>query len=48
MGNICRSPLAERMLVLAVRERLGRRSRTSARADELLRPQRRHRRLARG
>jgi protein-tyrosine phosphatase len=36
MGNICRSPMAERLLVLAVRERLVRRSVDPAGADELL------------
>ncbi|WDZ85023.1 phosphotyrosine protein phosphatase [Micromonospora cathayae] len=36
MGNICRSPMAERLLVLAVRERLARRSVEPARADGLL------------
>ncbi|MEU4568163.1 phosphotyrosine protein phosphatase [Micromonospora sp. NPDC023956] len=36
MGNICRSPMAERLLVLAVRERLGRRALDPARVDDLL------------
>jgi protein-tyrosine phosphatase len=36
MGNICRSPMAERLLALAVRERLTRRGEDPARADELL------------
>ncbi|MFC0005986.1 arsenate reductase/protein-tyrosine-phosphatase family protein [Micromonospora siamensis] len=36
MGNICRSPMAERLLVLALRERLGRLDVDPARADELL------------
>ncbi|MGK5519224.1 phosphotyrosine protein phosphatase [Micromonospora sp. URMC 107] len=36
MGNICRSPMAERLLALAVRERLARREVDPARADELL------------
>ncbi|MFC4021710.1 phosphotyrosine protein phosphatase [Micromonospora sp. GCM10011542] len=36
MGNICRSPMAERLLALAVRERLGRRGQDPAGADELL------------
>ncbi|TCB95710.1 phosphotyrosine protein phosphatase [Micromonospora zingiberis] len=36
MGNICRSPMAERLLVLAVRERLSRRDVDPARAEELL------------
>ncbi|MGC1214703.1 MAG: phosphotyrosine protein phosphatase [Micromonospora sp.] len=36
MGNICRSPMAERLLVLAVRERLGRRGVDPSRSDELL------------
>ncbi|PWU54589.1 phosphotyrosine protein phosphatase [Micromonospora sp. S4605] len=36
MGNICRSPMAERLLALAVRERLSRRGLDPARADELL------------
>ncbi|MEV6694152.1 phosphotyrosine protein phosphatase [Micromonospora sp. NPDC051196] len=36
MGNICRSPMAERLLVLAVRERLVRRDVDPPRADELL------------
>ncbi|MCX4389781.1 phosphotyrosine protein phosphatase [Micromonospora peucetia] len=36
MGNICRSPMAERLLVLAVRERLARREVDPGRADELL------------
>ncbi|WP_433387311.1 phosphotyrosine protein phosphatase [Micromonospora sp. KLBMP9576] len=36
MGNICRSPMAERLLALAVRERLVRRGVEPGRADELL------------
>ncbi|WP_416902624.1 phosphotyrosine protein phosphatase [Micromonospora echinospora] len=36
MGNICRSPMAERLLVLAVRERLRRRELDPARVDDLL------------
>ncbi|MGW5668005.1 arsenate reductase/protein-tyrosine-phosphatase family protein [Micromonospora sp. NPDC003776] len=36
MGNICRSPMAERLLVLAVRERLGRLGVDPERSDELL------------
>jgi protein-tyrosine phosphatase len=36
MGNICRSPMAERLLALAVRERLTRLSVDPALADELL------------
>ncbi|MEU4553376.1 protein-tyrosine phosphatase [Micromonospora violae] len=36
MGNICRSPMAERLLALAVRERLVRRSEDPARAEELV------------
>ncbi|MFG1775638.1 phosphotyrosine protein phosphatase [Micromonospora sp. NPDC049051] len=36
MGNICRSPMAERLLALAVRERLARRDVDPERADELL------------
>ncbi|MEV6813239.1 phosphotyrosine protein phosphatase [Micromonospora sp. NPDC051296] len=36
MGNICRSPMAERLLSLAVGERLARRDVDPARADELL------------
>ncbi|GAB3174346.1 protein-tyrosine phosphatase [Micromonospora palomenae] len=36
MGNICRSPMAERLLVLAVRERLGRLGVDPTRSDELL------------
>ena len=36
MGNICRSPMAERLLVLAVRERLGRLGVDPARSDELV------------
>ncbi|MET7877368.1 phosphotyrosine protein phosphatase [Micromonospora profundi] len=36
MGNICRSPMAERLLALAVRERLARRGEDPARAEELL------------
>ncbi|MGV9215466.1 phosphotyrosine protein phosphatase [Micromonospora sp. RB23] len=36
MGNICRSPMAERLLTLAVRERLARRSEAPASAEELL------------
>ncbi|MGN9813605.1 arsenate reductase/protein-tyrosine-phosphatase family protein [Micromonospora sp. BQ11] len=36
MGNICRSPMAERLLALAVRERLGRRDVDPGRADELV------------
>ncbi|PWU45993.1 phosphotyrosine protein phosphatase [Micromonospora globispora] len=36
MGNICRSPMAERLLVLAVRERLGRLGVDPSRSDELL------------
>jgi protein-tyrosine phosphatase len=36
MGNICRSPMAERLLVLAVRERLGRLGADPTRSDELL------------
>ncbi|MBM0234789.1 phosphotyrosine protein phosphatase [Micromonospora sp. STR1_7] len=36
MGNICRSPMAERLLALAVRERLVRREQDPARAEELL------------
>ncbi|AEB46999.1 MULTISPECIES: low molecular weight phosphotyrosine protein phosphatase [Micromonospora] len=36
MGNICRSPMAERLLVVAVRERLVRRDVDPARADEVL------------
>ncbi|MET8259893.1 phosphotyrosine protein phosphatase [Micromonospora sp. NPDC005553] len=36
MGNICRSPMAERLLALAVRERLTRRSQDPAQAEELV------------
>ncbi|MFC4147028.1 phosphotyrosine protein phosphatase [Micromonospora mangrovi] len=36
MGNICRSPMAERLLLLAVRERLGRHGADPARSDELV------------
>ncbi|WP_341717378.1 phosphotyrosine protein phosphatase [Micromonospora sp. FIMYZ51] len=36
MGNICRSPMAERLLTLAVRQRLSRRDADPGRADELL------------
>lgn len=36
MGNICRSPMAERLLTLAVGERLARRDADPARAEELL------------
>ncbi|WP_262284750.1 phosphotyrosine protein phosphatase [Micromonospora sp. MA102] len=36
MGNICRSPMAERLLVVAVRERLGRLGVDPARSDELV------------
>ncbi|KIR63253.1 MULTISPECIES: phosphotyrosine protein phosphatase [Micromonospora] len=36
MGNICRSPMAERLLALAVRERLTRRGGDPADADALL------------
>ncbi|MFE9657602.1 phosphotyrosine protein phosphatase [Micromonospora sp. NPDC006431] len=36
MGNICRSPMAERLLMLAVRERLGRLGADPERSDELL------------
>ncbi|MFG3711234.1 phosphotyrosine protein phosphatase [Micromonospora sp. NPDC049460] len=36
MGNICRSPMAERLLALAVRERLARREADPGRADELV------------
>ncbi|MEU4714713.1 phosphotyrosine protein phosphatase [Micromonospora purpureochromogenes] len=36
MGNICRSPMAERLLMLAVRERLGRLGVDPTRSDELL------------
>lgn len=36
MGNICRSPMAERLLALAVRERLARRSQDPTTAEELL------------
>ncbi|MGY0003654.1 arsenate reductase/protein-tyrosine-phosphatase family protein [Micromonospora sp. I033] len=36
MGNICRSPMAERLLVLAVRERLGRLGVDPERSDELV------------
>ncbi|MEU1888735.1 phosphotyrosine protein phosphatase [Micromonospora rifamycinica] len=36
MGNICRSPMAERLLVLAVRERLGRLGVDPAGSDALL------------
>ncbi|WBB79462.1 phosphotyrosine protein phosphatase [Micromonospora sp. WMMD882] len=36
MGNICRSPMAERLLTLAVRERLARAGADPATADELL------------
>ncbi|MER7416355.1 phosphotyrosine protein phosphatase [Micromonospora peucetia] len=36
MGNICRSPMAERLLALAARERLARREVDPGRADELL------------
>ncbi|MBL6277479.1 phosphotyrosine protein phosphatase [Micromonospora fiedleri] len=36
MGNICRSPMAERLLVVAVRERLTRRDVDPARVDEVL------------
>ncbi|PZG01246.1 arsenate reductase/protein-tyrosine-phosphatase family protein [Micromonospora deserti] len=36
MGNICRSPMAERLLALAVRERLARRELDPRRAEELL------------
>jgi protein-tyrosine phosphatase len=35
MGNICRSPMAERLFTLAMRERLARQA-AAARADELL------------
>ncbi|MFG1653838.1 phosphotyrosine protein phosphatase [Micromonospora sp. NPDC049275] len=36
MGNICRSPMAERLLALAMRERLTRRAQDPAAAEELL------------
>ncbi|SCG33795.1 phosphotyrosine protein phosphatase [Micromonospora halophytica] len=36
MGNICRSPMAERLLVLAVRQRLDRLGVDPTRSDELL------------
>ncbi|MGC5054125.1 phosphotyrosine protein phosphatase [Micromonospora sp. DT48] len=36
MGNICRSPMAERLLTLAVAERLARREADPTRVDELL------------
>jgi protein-tyrosine phosphatase len=36
MGNICRSPMAERLLALAVRERLGRLGVAPERSDELV------------
>ncbi|MEV4120736.1 phosphotyrosine protein phosphatase [Micromonospora sp. NPDC049645] len=36
MGNICRSPMAERLLARAVRERLTRRAQDPARAEELV------------
>jgi protein-tyrosine phosphatase len=36
MGNICRSPMAERLLVLAVRDRLVRHGADPDRSDELL------------
>lgn len=36
MGNICRSPMAERLLALAVRERLTRRAQDPAGAEELV------------
>jgi protein-tyrosine phosphatase len=36
MGNICRSPMAERLLALAVRQRLARREVDPGRADELV------------
>ncbi|MGS2617998.1 arsenate reductase/protein-tyrosine-phosphatase family protein [Micromonospora sp. LZ34] len=36
MGNICRSPMAERLLALAVRERLSRRGLDPAGAEDLL------------
>ncbi|MEU7928758.1 phosphotyrosine protein phosphatase [Micromonospora sp. NPDC049801] len=36
MGNICRSPMAERLLALAARERLVRRSQDPAGVEELL------------
>ncbi|WBB49364.1 phosphotyrosine protein phosphatase [Verrucosispora sp. WMMA2044] len=36
MGNICRSPMAERLLTLAVADRLARREVDPARAEELL------------
>ncbi|MEU8163126.1 arsenate reductase/protein-tyrosine-phosphatase family protein [Micromonospora sp. SD19] len=36
MGNICRSPMAERLLALAVRERLTRRGQDPAQAEELV------------
>jgi protein-tyrosine phosphatase len=36
MGNICRSPMAERLLALAVRERLGRLGADPDRSDELV------------
>ncbi len=36
MGNICRSPMGERLLVLAVRERLGRLGVDPDRSDELV------------
>ncbi|MFI6782856.1 phosphotyrosine protein phosphatase [Micromonospora sp. NPDC050276] len=36
MGNICRSPMAERLLALAVRERLTRRAQDPALAEELV------------
>ncbi|MFE9189362.1 phosphotyrosine protein phosphatase [Micromonospora sp. NPDC007208] len=36
MGNICRSPMAERLLALAVRERLTRRAQDPAQAEELV------------
>jgi protein-tyrosine phosphatase len=36
MGNICRSPMAERLLALAVRERLTRRAEDPAQAEEMV------------
>ncbi len=36
MGNVCRSPMAERLLTLAVADRLARREVDPARAEELL------------
>ncbi|MEU5783988.1 phosphotyrosine protein phosphatase [Micromonospora lupini] len=36
MGNICRSPMAERLLALAVRERLARRAQDPAGAEDLV------------